>query len=425
MTDEELKENCYFSNVPFEISKAIAAEYETYTHYIGWLEKHGEDVVLRVWAYRDTKTYGHEEQEVMRALLGSDGLYFRNMYYTGTSGYKVVYRKGKGVSRNWYGYTYYAFDEADWDKWVWTNKVGVAYSIINMDMLKNTKFKYSGYNGKGDFLGWMRTFTEYPQVELLGKLGYGPSKKLLKKCANDKSFARFLAKNELKDTSINAIVYAYDHKISVEKAGAILLDRADAGKYFKGCGTVRSLGIDLIKARDYMRTQKNGKYWGSGSSYNDYLMACVNLGLDMTDTKNLYPKDFWRMHDLRTNQWKSKKNKAKAEEFKKAAEQYLKYELSDNDYVVIIPLKLTDLTNEGNKLHHCVGRMGYDQKMIDGKSFIAFVRKADNTKKPFVTVEYSMEKKTVLQAYGDHDSKPDTDVLKFINKWSKLVKKAI
>ena len=43
------------------------------------------------------------------------------------------------------------------------------------------------------------------------------------------------------------------------------------------------------------------------SSYGDYLTACRYLGLDMTEPKHLVPHEFRRWHDIRIDEYRSKK----------------------------------------------------------------------------------------------------------------------
>ena len=67
--------------------------------------------------------------------------------------------------------------------------------------------------------------------------------------------------------------------------------------------------------------------------------------------------------------------------------------------------------------------MGYDKKVVDGKSIIAFVRIVDKQDKPYVTVEYDIKKRRIVQCYGDHDSNPGEEVKKFTDKWEEYVRK--
>ena len=87
-------------------------------------------------------------------------------------------------------------------------------------------------------------------------------------------------------------------------------------------------------------------------------------------------------------------------------------------FVCIIPHSPQDLINEGDALHHCVGRMGYDEKFAKEQSLIFFIRVVSEPDKPLVTVEYSLSQKKVLQCYADHDSKPDNAIEKYVyTKW--------
>lgn len=77
-----------------------------------------------------------------------------------------------------------------------------------------------------------------------------------------------------------------------------------------------------------------------------------------------------------------------------------------------------DLIAEGNTLNHCIGRMNYDQKFVREESLIFFISIIENPNTPFVTVEYSLQNHKVLQCYGYNNSRPQADVLEFVNnKW--------
>lgn len=176
---------------------------------------------------------------------------------------------------------------------------------------------------------------------------------------------------------------------------------------------------DLETFFHYLSKQRTNAY-----SYLDYWKACNELGLDMTEEKNRYPHDFKRWHDIRADEYKSLKAKIDAEKrnalyekFAAVASKYLGLEYNKKSvYMAIIAQKPSDLTREGELLHHCVGRMGYDQKFAREESLIFFIRTKEEPEKPLVTVEYSLKNKKVLQCYGDHDSKPDDCVMEFVNK---------
>lgn len=421
MTDSELKCDANFINTPKEILQAIEECNCMSSRYIGWLEIFGDDVALRIWACKRTKKDGLEYREVIRATPYNEGLVYRDMYLTGMAGWRVVYSPGKAQSNSWYGYNYYSYDETDFGKWMWMDKIGISYNILNLDVLKYTRYKYCGYSGVGEFLKYIRMWIQYPETEYLGKMGLRPSIKLLKKAKKDKGFAKYLKKVSESDDKwygVNTMIFAYDNGVSLENADKYCYEMASARRKMRGLTSIQQAELDYKKVLQYCDKQKCTLY-----AYDDYIRACIGIGLDLNDTKNSYPKEFRRMHDLRTNQWSSKQVKGKSKEFKKAAKLYKKFEISNKKYTILIPDGIRDLQKEGKELDHCVGKMGYDKKMIKGISFIAFVRKSKKPDVPFVTVEYGIRDKKVLQCYGYHDSKPQQEVIDFVNDWGKKVKK--
>lgn len=423
MTDDELRCDANFIYVPAQIMQTINQYDCTSSSYVGWLYRIGDDVILRIWAYRRTKKYGLEYREVIRATPHNEGLIYRDMYLTYASGYRVVYKPGRAKSNSWYGYNYYAYDESDFGKWDWMPKIGIRYNILNLDILKDTQYKYCGYSGVGDFLDYIRLWIKYPETEYLGKMGIRPSVKLLQKAKKDKGFAKYLKKVSETDDKwygVNTMIFAYDNGISLENADKFCYEMASARRKMRGMTSIQQAELDYKKVLQYCDKQKCTLY-----AYDDYIRACIGIGLDLNDTKNSFPKEFRRMHDLRVNQWSSKQTKGKSKEFKKAAKLYKKFEISNKKYTILIPDKIRDLQKEGKELDHCVGKMGYDKKMIKGISFIAFVRKSKKPDVPFVTVEYGIQDKKVLQCYGYHDSKPEQEVIDFVDDWGKKVKKEL
>ena len=116
----------------------------------------------------------------------------------------------------------------------------------------------------------------------------------------------------------------------------------------------------------------------------------------------------------------------KLEEFdlkiEKVAEKF-SITIPDGDYLVILPKKKADFLAEGTALCHCVGYMGYDVKVADGKVLIAFIRLKSEPEKPLYTVEFSRSEKRILQMHGFRNCTPDDKAKAFIKKWAKAIKK--
>ena len=156
------------------------------------------------------------------------------------------------------------------------------------------------------------------------------------------------------------------------------------------------------------------------------MQACNFLGLDMSIERNKLPRDFQRWHDIRIDEYSTAKAIIDAEKrkelyakFAAIAEKYLPLQRNLQDaFIVIIARTPADLIHEGDYLHHCVGRMNYDQRMIREESLIFFIRDINSPDIPYVTIEYSPKSKRILQCYGYKDKRPKDDVLDFVNnKW--------
>ena len=154
----------------------------------------------------------------------------------------------------------------------------------------------------------------------------------------------------------------------------------------------------------------------------------------MSLPQNKLPHDFMRWHDIRIDQYATAKAEADriakaalCKQFGRIAEKYALLQHNKRSaFICIIAKSPADLIREGEALDHCVGRMNYDRKMIREDSLIFFVRMKEQPDKPLVTLEYSLTKHKVLQCYGEHDTKPNEDILHYVNKvWLPYANKAL
>jgi hypothetical protein len=159
------------------------------------------------------------------------------------------------------------------------------------------------------------------------------------------------------------------------------------------------------KIQDYISKNNIGS-----DTYGDYLRACDWLRLDFSDTKVLFPKDFFKWHDDYTQQYaeyvaqKEKEAKTQlSESLKKVAMKYSFVEKNLCGFFVIVAKSKEDLIYEGELLKHCVGKMGYDKKQANEESLICFIRKDKKT--PFVTCELDL-KTMKIRGLGGTDFRP-------------------
>ena len=324
---------------------------------------------------------------------------------------------------------YEKYYEGNW--WYSEDKYFDPYApVVNKELaLKIDKYKYSAvelYNYP-DVLKYLRLYEQYPQMEYVMKLGLirlVKSKQILNLVKKDKAFRKWLIQNKenmkYKYYYVSTIIQAYKSKKPLDEIQLIESTKKELSKFSNKNQIKDIIGNEITKLAAYLIKQRTNIY-----TYYDYIKACKYLNLDMKEERNVYPKDFTRWHDIRIDEYKIKKaeedEKARKEiyvKFLSVANKYIKLERYKEDIIVIIAKSPNELREEGEKLSHCVGKMNYDMKFIREESLIFFIRKKENKETPFVTMEYSLKSKQILQCYGENNKKPEKEILDYINnKW--------
>ena len=375
------------------------------------------------WHYKQVAVHG----------IHSDKCYVRDMEYSYLGGYLVGwYSEGCGTQpKPWEDGIWYPCDDKYYDPWS---------SCINLEYAETKpEYRYSALQLYGDYevLKYLRLYEQFPQMEYLVKCGlkrYAMSKQILRKMGKEKAFIRFLLQNKPQLTKriydVDVVLRAYStgrplDELQEDKNLVSQLVHDSAYKDIKG----EFKGKQLVKLARYIY---EGKI--STPSYRDYYQACKQLGLDLTENKHAFPHDFKHWHDVRIDEYATKKaeqdaiaRKAFYEQFAGVAQKYLSLQHSgDPAFAIIIAKSPAELVQEGKALNHCVGRMNYDQKVVREEALIFFVRAKDQPEQPFVTVEYSLKKHQVLQCYGQGNSKPKQEVLDFVyTNWLPYANKAV
>lgn len=326
-------------------------------------------------------------------------------------------------------------------RWNYDNEWGVGYDegfdptapVINPEYaLKFPKYKYSAADKYTyvDIFNYLRFYEKYPQAEMLVKFGlaaYATSKIIIEKAIKDKTFKKWIIqhRNELSESKyyVRTILNAFKTGKPVDRLQQYENNKKQLkSKYrFTDIKALFTTDEEAELLLNYLFKQN-----ANISTYSDYLQACNFLGLDMSIERNKLPRNFQRWHDIRIDEYSTAKAIIDAEKrkelyakFNEVAEKYLPLQRNSHDaYIVIIARSPAELIKEGDTLHHCVGRMNYDQRMIREESLIFFIRDKNSPDIPFVTVEYSLKEKSILQCYGNKDKRPKDDVIDFVNnKW--------
>ncbi len=432
-------------STPYEIVRYIYAHAVSWqNNKVAWLEIAGDEVILRIWYFRNYSVKGRQETrytECVRKISGDNHIIWRNgyfNYYTMAQGFQPVYVR-KDVKRYYQGYEDIRFQEEDFDRWYDADAdlFDMCIPVVNLSILDETKYKYCAYPNNCDLIRYLKLYEKDPSVEFFGKIGLYPCPSLVRAAKKDRSFCRFLRENAI-DAGLfgpQATLYAYKNKIGIVEARRMCEHKARVDREIReDIPEAHGTCIDKKKLYGYLTDLdgKNGGGYRLASSYNDYLRAVKGLGLDLHDTKNAYPNDFWRMHDLRTHEFaalQAKEDRKKRKQLYKAfeikAKELKKLEWSNGYYTIIIPDSVADLIHEGAVLHHCVGKLGYDLKVVKGTSIIAFLRKAEDIKQPLVTIEYRIDLGKIAQCYGRNDTRPEKEICDYAEEWAEYVKKKI
>ena len=425
--EENLKELKALSKLKLPINKStqkllLSQNLDKRTSYFSIIQMWRGKIIERTFAARNKKI--PEYQEVIRRIEGNSSCLVRNMYYGSMSGYRVVWEETKPP--------YYYFDKKnELDKWyindkkfyrVTTQKLFTLQNIINCD----ASLKYCAWNSEMSIADYITIYRQYPEVEMLSKLNllYLTSNIKILNELKEKKFKKFLIDNLESIRAVtpnsNVLLYCYKHNVNIYERVEYLRINDNVNFLFKNCNYNDRLADfkKVVKKEQiinyFTKYRKKNKEYISPSNYADFIEAVEFLKLDLTQEKNVFPHDFKYWHDFYINQMKSSKNKLIDEAMLKQSIKYQKLAKKINDLVIVFPTCTNDLIKEGEALHHCVGRMSYNEKIYDDESLILFVRK--NEKTPLYTMEYDHHKHKILQFYGDHDDIPPKEVVETFNK---------
>lgn len=397
--------------------KRRCKEQDGHTRFYSYLTTNDGELVKVTVAVRNKYKKWYCKQCAVHGIHSKE-CFVKDMVFCYMSGYSVGWHaEGLTTSPKWY-------EDNEWGE-AHDDYFNPFAPIINKEYaFKFPEYKYSAVDlYKGDcVLKYLRLYEKYPQIEYLVKLGiyshYATSNQILNLVGKDKRFQKWIAKNRLelseKEYHIESVLQAYKTNQPLKKVQAHKQLRKE-GRF----EPIREmLGGEYEEYLNYIVKQNT-----SNDVYLDYLNACNYLGLDMSLDKNRFPHDFMRWHDIRIDEYSTAKALKDEEErkelffkFATVSEKYLPLQdEKKGEFISVIAKSPADLIREGDLLHHCVGSMNYDQKFVREETLIFFIRSREAPDTPFVTVEYSPERKKVLQCYAYHDTTPDKAVTHYVN----------
>lgn len=206
-----------------------------------------------------------------------------------------------------------------------------------------------------------------------------------------------------------------------------------------GYNTQQQIKIWLKLYRIALKYQKNGGFSSNSRDNNVFYLLRDTISVYNKFPEALRPafdiakvdsySDVVRLHDGITNLYNAMRteimdanNREKEEKMRKLDEKRKKvFEAEDNEFLIRLPLKLSEIVEEGSKLSHCVG--GYTDRHATGSTTILFLRKKSEVNKPFYTIEcHGTDPKkgiTVSQIHG-HCNKwlgNNPEAIPFVLRW--------
>ena len=156
----------------------------------------------------------------------------------------------------------------------------------------------------------------------------------------------------------------------------------------------------------------------------DYRNMAQRLEVQMDTQDSKYPYDVWQRHERLVEEQNRKrqeeiiqKEAVNAQKFHEMWEKIKWADWSHGEFCVIAAKCTAELVEEGAALHHCVG--GYTSEVLEGR-VIFFIRRAENPKQPYMTLNLNIKTDNVIQlhGYGNNETPAEREhVMAWVNQW--------
>jgi len=176
-------------------------------------------------------------------------------------------------------------------------------------------------------------------------------------------------------------------------------------------------GLDILPylpVREIVK-QHSGNWKEWNTYFFDYIDMAQKLGMEITNKRVLCPLDLEAAHNRVSEEFHFEETRLTNERIAERIESLKDLEDQGMGFVLTLPQKAAEIMREGKLLGHCVKK--YIDNYANGKTILLFLRKEENPREPFITVEYRDGR--IIQARGDHNSDPPEEAKKFLTAWSK------
>ncbi len=151
--------------------------------------------------------------------------------------------------------------------------------------------------------------------------------------------------------------------------------------------------------------------------WSDYLRMLRDSECDLTDHKLVFTNSLKREHDKMSRKITQIQDEKLSKDFADRAIDNEWLEYRGTRLSAIIPRELSEIYEEGRKLHHCVG--SYAKRIVDGETVIAFLRENDKADRPYCTVEIRNHRIIQARGFSNREGKYIPGVSEFLRVWAK------
>lgn len=326
--------------------------------------------------------------------------------------YKVMGFYG-GVHHNPYGQNkwhktktqYFSYD-------AYINVINSRQSIQRI--MKDTEYKYAAIDMIKDFkvsyLQYMEEYRNYPQLEMIVKMG---CRNFLKSLM-DGSYYGTISLGILNRMDKDALNHLKKWDMNYSELKTYMDLRINNFNVIKDAVKIRYTGQTNKKAIRTIKyvAKQNQDY----NLYEDYIYFVKNLGMNLSDKRVLFPNDLKKSHDELESQYEVIKDKNMNENIQNYSKELMKFYFDEKKLLIRPAQSIDELVEESQVLNHCVRT--YSEKVAKRLTSIFFIRAKKKPMKPLATLELRKDK--VVQCRAKNNAIPDARVKKLVNLWCKI-----
>lgn len=285
-------------------------------------------------------------------------------------------------------------------------------------IIKDTKYKYSCLDVIArkhiDILDYLKIYEQHDEIELLVKnKNFKLIRDIIKKGYthaefNNKKNLKYLQYDLTLKEFKNAVYFRLNKYEDIKAYG--YLDAMNC------IDEINELDLKTNKIVHYLYKQKQ-----TIDYYKDYIETATTIGMNMKDTRVLYPKNLNKAHDDTMKQYETTKNEYISKSIMEYAKELEKFVFKKNNLIIRPAHSQEELIEESKALKHCVRQ--YGEKMAKRSTSIFLIRKEKEKDTPYVTLELKNNRVIQCRGYKNNIKNPlDKKVKQFVNDWCKKFK---